>query len=435
MPDTNYHRDIYTRKRKVKEWMAEPGNNFCALPFIHMAIEADGQVRPCCMGDPFDNINVSGGTIESAYNHPERQEFVQAFKDNKQHPKCNVCWNASYSIRSRYSSNDMSIKFTESVMEGNTPEASLKWLEIKPGNRCNLKCRICGIHNSSTWTKDHHILKEHKSVKFKDSFAFKYTQKCNWVDDPNFWNDINQLDEIQDLHFMGGEPFMVLEHFQLLEKLVASRDCSDITIRYNTNGTYYPTAEQWKLYENFRQVKFQVSIDDVGPRFEYARKEAKWDLVKENLRKFREAKLLCEVKAKNDPINYPVTKVRANLDPTVSMFNIFYLDVIEEEFNNMGWPLGSHADHYVYNGPNNIRNLPDEYKHIITEKYKDTKSTWIPMAVDYMWTAKSDYEQWMMFVKQTKETDTVRNESFSDVYPEFYNLIKSEYDRYEPIDE
>ena len=197
MPDNLYQQNIRARKNRVKEWMAQPDNNFCALPFIHMAIEADGQVRPCCQGDPFDNINVTGSTIEKVYNHPERQEFVQSFKDNKQHPKCNVCWNKAYSIRTRYSSNDMSIAFTESVMAGNTPEASLQWLEIKPGNRCNLKCRICGIHNSSTWTKDHHILKEDKNIKFKDSFAFKYTQKCNWVDDPNFWNDINQLEKIQ----------------------------------------------------------------------------------------------------------------------------------------------------------------------------------------------------------------------------------------------
>jgi len=420
MPDNRYQQNIRARKNRVKEWMVQPGNNFCALPFIHMAVEADGQVRPCCMGDPFDNINVTGKTLQQVYNHPERQEFIQSFKDNKQHPKCNVCWNKPYSIRSRYSSNDMSIKFTESVMDGNTPEASLQWLEIKPGNRCNLKCRICGIHNSSTWTKDHFILKEAKNVKFKDSFAFKYTQSCNWIDDSNFWNDINQLEEIKDLHFMGGEPFMVLEHFQLLEKLVASQDCSDITIRYNTNGTYFPTDEQWKLYENFKQVKFQVSIDDVGPRFEYARKEAKWDTVKENLRKFKEKKTL----------EKPTQEftVAANLDPTISMFNIFYLDIIEKEFEKLGWPLASHADHFVFHGPNSIKNLPDEYKHIITEKYKGIESSWIPMAIDYMWTEQHNPQQWKMFVKLTRGVDTIRNESFKDVYPEFYNLIKSEYD-------
>lgn len=426
MPDNLYQQNIRARKNRVKEWMAQPDNNFCALPFIHMAIEADGQVRPCCQGDPFDNINVTGSTIEKVYNHPERQEFVQSFKDNKQHPKCNVCWNKAYSIRTRYSSNDMSIAFTESVMAGNTPEASLQWLEIKPGNRCNLKCRICGIHNSSTWTKDHHILKEDKNIKFKDSFAFKYTQKCNWVDDPNFWNDINQLEKVQDLHFMGGEPFMVLEHFQLLEKLVSSRDCSDITIRYNTNGTYFPTEEQWKLYENFKQVKFQVSIDDVDERFEYARKEAKWDLVKENLRKFKERKYVIT----NDVGRAMGFSIAANLDPTVSMFNIFYLDVIEEEFSKLGWPLASHADHFVFHGCNSIKTLPDKYKHAITEKYKDTKSSWIPMAIDFMWTEQHRPELWELFIKQTKRTDAVRNESFKDVYPEFYDLIKSEYDRY-----
>jgi|11_taG_2_1085331.scaffolds.fasta_scaffold00339_14 radical SAM protein with 4Fe4S-binding SPASM domain len=423
MPDSNYYKNTEDRKRKVKEWMAQPGNNFCALPFIHMAIEANGQVRPCCMGDPFDNINVTGNTIEKVYNHPERQEFVQAFKDNKQHPKCNVCWNAPYSIRSRYSSNDMSIAFTESVMMGNTPEASLQWLEIKPGNRCNLKCRICGIHNSSTWTKDHYILKENKNIKFKDSFAFNYTQQCNWVDDPNFWNDVTQLDEIRDLHFMGGEPFMVLEHFQLLEKLVASRDCSDITIRYNTNGTYYPTDEQWKLYTNFKHVKFQISIDDVAQRFEYQRKEAKWDQVKENLKKFKAVKLLSNsLKGK--------LQLGALVDPTVNTLNIFYLDTIEKQFKELGYPLGSHADHFVFSGIHDIRNLPTNIKHVINEKYKDSDSKWTPAVLDYMWTKNQDPEQWKLFIKITKRLDKIRNESFKDVFPEFYNLLKDDFERY-----
>ena len=174
-------------------------------------------------------------------------------------------------------------------MNGIAPTVSLKWLEIKPGNRCNLKCRICGIHNSSTWTKDHHILKEDKNIKFKDSFAFKYTQKCNWVDDPNFWNDINQLEKVQDLHFMGGEPFMVPEHFQLLERLVEdpSIDTSTIAIVYNTNGTYFPTEENINLYNKFKKVHFALSIDDFGERFNYQRKLAIWEEVKNNIINFK----------------------------------------------------------------------------------------------------------------------------------------------------
>ena len=38
-------------------------------------------------------------------------------------------------------------------MNGATPERNLKWLEVKPGNRCNLKCRICGVLNQACGQK------------------------------------------------------------------------------------------------------------------------------------------------------------------------------------------------------------------------------------------------------------------------------------------
>ena len=87
---------------------------------------------------------------------------------------------------------------------------------------------------------------------------------------------------------MGGEPFMVPEHFKMLERMVADPtiDCSKIDIGYNTNGTYFPTPDNIELYRNFKLVKFSLSIDDFGPRFEYQRTLAEWEQVANNLMKF-----------------------------------------------------------------------------------------------------------------------------------------------------
>jgi radical SAM protein with 4Fe4S-binding SPASM domain len=141
------------KQTKVREWLLEPNNNFCALPFIHMAIEANGDIRPCCIGKPL-GINIKDKTIADAYNHPIRQEFIDSFKRNEQHPKCIACWKDPIPTRVRYSTYYQSLDFSYDVMNGTQPEDKLTWLEIKPGNKCNLKCRICGVHNSSTWTKD-----------------------------------------------------------------------------------------------------------------------------------------------------------------------------------------------------------------------------------------------------------------------------------------
>lgn len=388
---------------KVREWLLQPGNNFCALPFTHMAIEANGDIRPCCMGDQFENLNIRNKTIQQVYNDPKRLQFVDSFRRNEQHPACHQCWKDP-EIRTTFSTSIHVLDITRQAMFGKTPKHELKWLEIKPGNRCNLKCRICGVHNSSSWTKDAAAL---DNQKFKDSDAFKYTQSCDWIDDPKFWNDLNQLESIEYLHFMGGEPFMVPEHFQLIQALIdnPSIDTSKITIGYNTNATYFPSEENIELYNNFKQVTFALSIDDIDERFNYQRKLADWEEVKSNLVNFQQLN-------KN--------KYFVHLDPTISLFNIFYLDEICTEFNNLGFYSFAHHRHFVNSGYYAIHILPERIKNIIMEKYKDINNLWITRAIDYMNSQPSDNALWEKFKNNTNKLDSLRKEKFQNTFKEFY---------------
>ena len=84
-------------RQQIRDWVGKPGNNFCAMPFGHMAIEANGDIRPCCMGDKFKNddgtfLNIRGKTIQEVYNDPIRQDFIESFRQNKQHKLCRICW-------------------------------------------------------------------------------------------------------------------------------------------------------------------------------------------------------------------------------------------------------------------------------------------------------------------------------------------------------
>ena len=388
----------------VRDWLMQPGNNFCALPFTHMAIEANGDIRPCCMGDEFD-LNIRNKTIQQVYNDPKRLQFVDSFRRNEQHPACHRCWKDP-EIRATFSTSIHVLEETKQAMNGITPKHELKWLEIKPGNRCNLKCRICGVHNSSSWTKDAAMLDE-PDKKYKDSTPYKYTQSCDWIDDPEFWNDLNQLESIEYLHFMGGEPFMVPEHFQLIKALIDNPtiDTSKITIGYNTNGTYFPSKENFELYKNFKRVNFAISIDDVDERFNYQRKLADWEEVKNNIKNFE--------KLNKD-------QYFAHLDPTISIYNIFYLDEITKAFNDLGYHVFIRQRHFVNSGYNAIHILPERIKNVITEKYKDTDNIWIKRAVEYMNSQPSDNVQWKIFKENTTKLDSLRKENFQNTFKEFY---------------
>jgi radical SAM protein with 4Fe4S-binding SPASM domain len=413
--------DYKEEKQILTKWLTKPDNNFCAMPFIHMAIEADGDIRPCCMGDKFPGLNIRNKTIQEVYRDPIRDEFIESFKQNKQHKLCGACWKDPQ-IRTHFSSSPTAFNFTKDVMNGIAPTVSLKWLEIKPGNRCNLKCRICGVHGSSTWTKDEHKMSE-KHIPYKESNAFKYTQSCDWIEDKDFWNDIRGLESVEYLHFMGGEPFMVPEHFQLLERLVEdpSIDTSTIAIVYNTNGTYFPTEENINLYNKFKKVHFALSIDDFGARFEYQRKLAIWEEVKNNIINFKK-------------LYYENEQFTSNLDTTVSVLNIFGLDEIYEEFVKLGYTFDDGHEHYVYTGPDAIWQLPSDVKRIILDKYKGNTTPWIKKAMKYMMSQEPEAGKWM-FADVHTSLDKIRKENFKTIYPEWYQILKPYWNPMERLDE
>ena len=408
-------------KDEIKKWLTKKGNNFCAMPFVHMMIESNGDIKPCCMAERFKDLNIKGKTIKEVYNDPIRLEFIEAFKKNEQHPLCSICWNDPH-IRTHYSSMTNAIDFTEEAMNlsqlraGNPtiPEHELRWIEIRPGNKCNLKCRICGVISSSNWTKDWAAVHE-PDVKFKNTKAYKWTQACDWTDDAIFWTDIRQLESIKYIHFMGGEPFMSKEHFQLLERLVESDiDTNKINIIYNTNGTYFPTEENQKLYSNFKNIQIALSIDDIGDRFEYQRKLANWEEVKSNLINF---------------VNLNRRQYNVCIDPCVSIFNIFYLEEIENKFQELGYHIKRITDdHFVFNGPRSIHTLPQPVKDIIIEKYKNSDSVWISNSVNYMNSQKPKPELWETFMKQNSHLDILRKENFENTFTECWKVIQPYYE-------
>lgn len=423
---------------EARDWLTQPGNNFCALPYVHMAIEANGDIRPCCMGEEFEDndgnrVNVNNMSIGEAISHPIRQDFIDAFDRNEQHPACKSCWrggDAKNTNRVRFSTNVGALEYTIGIMNGQPRDRKIKWLEVKPGNRCNLKCRICGVHNSSLWTKDEFDLnrhpkyhaKDYTDVKFKNSKEYQYTQNCEWIDREDFWRKIDGLEEVKVLHFMGGEPFMVPEHFQLLQELIDTPDIdtSEIIIRYNTNGTTYPNQEQEAILKQFKFTHFQISIDDIGERFNYQRKGVPWSQVEKNLQKFIEKRH----RRSTGPLENGVWRI--TLDPTISNFNIWYMEEFEKWANSLEQEFNERTFHVVKNGPNNVRNLPEPVKQKIREKYKDTQSSWIKGNLDFMdgdqYFAEGDTYEY--FQVKNNILDGLRKEKFSDTFPEWYQILK-----------
>jgi MoaA/NifB/PqqE/SkfB family radical SAM enzyme len=151
----------------------------------------------------------------------------------------------------------------------------LMFLDLKLGNICNLKCRICGSWSSSQYATEEITWTDPSDRK--QSMAYQMLRAGAWPrENQNFWQEIDQcLTDIRYIEFTGGEPFMIDEHFDMLQGIVDRGIAHQVEIHYNTNGTHFPERGP-DIWRHFKTVEIAFSVDDIGARFEYQRTNAAW---------------------------------------------------------------------------------------------------------------------------------------------------------------
>lgn len=418
----------FAQKDKIYKWLDT--NNFCVMPFGHIAIESNGDIRPCCLGNTLKKedgsvLNIENGSIADIIRHPAHIKFRESFLNNEQHPVCHPCWGVNskdrFSGRYVYSSSFKVQSFVDEIMSGKKPEQKLVWLEIKAGNRCNLACRICGLWNSAKWLKETFDLKKLNDPSypdFKSSYEFNYNQQAKWIDNIDFWQNIDMFEDVKVIHIMGGEPLMIEEHYEMLKAIIDRYDASKIWLWYNTNGTVIPTAEQEEILNKFGAVHWSLSIDDFGDKFDYQRKGAVWGEVKNNLEYF-----------------FSRPNYYSTIDATINIFNIATLREFILELETMPF-ITSFSPHYVTtpNSPNNVRSLHANIKAELTTYLEQTKSQVnikyrhvIGEIIDFM----NGIDMWSedLDIRRKKEiffVDESRDEDFIKTFPEMARLLNYE---------
>jgi sulfatase maturation enzyme AslB (radical SAM superfamily) len=130
------------------------------------------------------------------------------------------------------------------------------------GDLCNLACVICGPDNSSVWKQELNLPQVDKKTVINQ-----------------FWKELD-LSTLKYVHFNGGEPLLSKTHVEILQALPNK---NQVHITYNTNATIIPDQVLLDLWQQFKLVQLDFSIDDIDQRFEYQRYPAKWANVKNNL--------------------------------------------------------------------------------------------------------------------------------------------------------
>lgn len=385
--------------------------NFCVLPFVSLEARTNGDVSPCCIMQDSAPVNLSrGDSFIDVWNSDWMNSYREAFKNNEQPEACKNCWMEEKSglTSKRLRELDYYRYTYDFVTLTHTPEPVS--LDIKLGNICNTKCRICTSFASSQWGAE-----EIAQDPLRKDAVQQFNKQGQWPKKNElFWDEIDSvIHNITKIEFFGGEPLLIDKHYAILERCVELGVAENIEICYNTNGSIYP-HRYIELYTKFKNVKFFFSIDGVDQEFNYLRHPNKFDDVLQNLRKF--------LQLSND-----TPSIEVKIFQTISALNMCTLEALTD-YCAQHLPIEIHYNMVFTPEHISPKVLPAQAKKRITAKYKDAPE-YIKNIVNFMNSEDYGSDKFAYFVKTTKFSDNYRNESFVATFPELYELIKHEWKR------
>lgn len=391
--------------------------SICMLPWISIETSPMGTVRPCCLAreeitdDNGQKLNLNRSDLVTAYKSDYMQDLRKQMLSGEKPKTCQLCWEEEAAGRTskRINSRIRLKELYKKVDWQNLIPDQLWFVDLKLGNICNLKCRICGSWSSSKWADEE--LKYTPNVKKENHVAYQWLKQGAWPrnKDTNFWNNLQELlPDIKYLEFTGGEPFLIQEHFDLLKFAVDQGYSKNIDIHYNTNGTVDPNLDSW-VWQHFGRVDIAFSIDNVGDRFEYERYGAKWQEVNDNISWISSYK------------QHDNSNITTQLCFTVNIQNVYYLDELlnwadKKGFDNIYFNMLHSPDHM------SIQKMTPAAKALVLNKLKTTSwtSKFYQKEIDNIirFIENGSGSDGTEFIKRMKQTDNYRNQNFKDTHPE-----------------
>ena len=378
-------------------------SNICPLPWTHLEVDVNGGASPCCLyKGSVPNVKVYETGLKNIQNSDYMEGLRQQFRNGERPAGCQNCWSEEDAGKTSKRMN--SLYKMKNSLEGWSPDSkpSLKFIDFKLGNVCNLKCRICGSWSSSKWAQEELDYGE-------NPVARKNLTEGGWPKrNPQFFDDIkDDLKDAEYFEFTGGEPFMIRDHFKILMHCVEKGYAKNQDIHYNTNGTQLPPPEIFDLWSYFKRVEIAFSIDDIGPQFEYQRHPANWREVNANLGKFKESQ---------------TPNMDFQICTTVSIFNVFNLAKIAfwvAQYQPKFFYVNTLFDPDYFN----VQTLPQQVKDIVNQRYS--------MLIDFQPTLRfmNAADRDTPEIRQQRldrilQADAYRHENFGETFPLLNKVLK-----------
>jgi hypothetical protein len=296
-------------------------NTFCVLPWFSREIN-NKQTVACCLLPKNHDI-----------------ELIKTdLLDGIRNPACSACWDLEdkgKASRRQIENTFLDYKLDRDISliqnDCKTNNYNINLYQITTSNLCNQACVSCSSNFSTKWSE---IDRNLGNIPIK-----------------NFTSNVDSFDidfyTAKRITLLGGEPLFDSTSFSILKKLIDS-DNTNCFVSFVTNGSINLSAQQLDLLSKFSDLNICVSIDGIGPVFEYMRWPGKWKTLTKNLDQYRTV-------AKEVSVSY-----------TISSLNALYYDQTVDWFkeNNLDY------NHNIVSNPNwlSLKNMPVKLKHQLANK-------------------------------------------------------------------
>jgi MoaA/NifB/PqqE/SkfB family radical SAM enzyme len=249
-------------------------STYCSAIDTGLFVGTQGHVGVCCSGSsPLGSIRQQ--PIKEIFAGAKFADIQLALKNNQAHDYCSNCDRIERQAAGANQRSAFNKQFPSPT------QRSIKLVDVRWSNVCNLTCRYCNVNDSSEWSRIMKIPIQSVDRDYTDSL---------------FDEIITNKDSIECMYLLGGEPLMQKHNERLLDIVnsnVKIDVLTNLSVKLDKNKIY-------KKLKSFPNVLWDLSFDNVGDRFEYVRAGAQWSTFTDNI------KMLCDDFGKHRVVFHPV---------------------------------------------------------------------------------------------------------------------------------
>lgn len=270
----------------------------CPAPWRSLYIHPDGDVYPC---HRYKNAvgSIKNQSLDQIWNSDKIANIRKAFISGEIDLGCDHCTKMEESklpcLKNGYIAK--SINWNKSYSINSELDDDIKILDISFSSKCNFSCRICGAHQSSSWSDKEVIEDEQQAIH-----VFEQVK--------------NILPKLDEIIIAGGEPIISDGHLELI-KYLDEKKLYNIKLFYNTNFSHlsYKGNDFLNIWKKIDDVTLSISVDGAHEQGELLRKGFVWKDFLDNYQK-----LIQEA-----------PNVKVIFYCTVGIMNVFHLTTLIDE--------------------------------------------------------------------------------------------------------